>query len=90
MVGNHNPTKKIQCNVHKCIIESCEQQILLVLFVVVVSLFFTALLRPFYDDRLVRMEMLSLIVCFLKLFFGSMLLTDEKCVEDEAFVCVGA
>ena len=43
-------------------IESGEQQILLVLFVVVVSLFFTALLR------LVRMEMLSLIVCFLTFF----------------------
>ena len=49
-------------------IESREQQILLVLFVVVVSLFFTALLRPFYDDRLVKMEMLSLIVCFLTFF----------------------
>ena len=71
-------------------IESREQQILLVLFVVVVSLFFTALLRPFYDDRLVRMEMLSLIVCFLTFFFGSMLLTDEKCVEDATFLCVGA
>ena len=71
-------------------IESREQQILLVLFVVVVSLFFTALLRPFYDDRLVRMEMLSLIVCFLTFFFGSMLLTDEKCVEDETLLCIGA
>jgi hypothetical protein len=71
-------------------IESREQQILLVLFVVVVSLFFTALLRPFYDDRLVKMEMLSLIVCFLTFFFGSMLLTDEKCVEDETLLCIGA
>ena len=60
------------------------------LFVVVVSLFFTALLRPFYDDRLVKMEMLSLIVCFLTFFFGSMLLTDEKCVEDKKVLCVGA
>ena len=71
-------------------IESREQQILLVLFVVVVSLFFTALLRPFYDDRLVKMEMVSLIVCFLTFFFGSMLLTDEKCVEDETLLCIGA
>ena len=45
-------------------IESREQQILLVLFVVVVSLFFTALLRPFYNGCLVRMEMLSLICIY--------------------------
>ena len=32
-------------------------------------LFFTAWLRPFYDDRLVTMEMLSLIVCFLTFFW---------------------
>ena len=49
-------------------VESRVQQILLVLFVIVVSLFFTAWLRPFYEDRLVRMEMLSLIVCFLTFF----------------------
>ena len=36
------------------------------------------------------MEMLSLIVCFLTFFFGSMLLTDEKCVEEETFLCIGA
>ena len=60
------------------------------LFVVVVLLFFTALLRPFYDDRLVRMEMLSLIVCFLTFFFGSMLLSDEKCVDNEETLCVSA
>ena len=71
-------------------IESREQQILLVLFVVVVSLFFTALLQPFYDDRLVRMEMFSLIVCFLTFFFGSMLLTDEKCVENNILLCLVA
>ena len=45
-------------------IESCEQQILLVLFVVVVSLFCTATLRPFYNGCLVRMEMLSLICIY--------------------------
>ena len=49
-------------------IESREQQILLVLFVVVVSLFFIALLRPFYDAHLVRMEMLSLIGIYWKLW----------------------
>ena len=49
-------------------IESCEQQILLVLFVVVVSLFFTASLRPFYNGCLVRMEMLSLICIYWKLW----------------------
>ena len=52
-------------------IESGEQQILLVLFVVVVSLFFTALLRPFYDDRLVRMEIGNAFVncMFFNIFF---------------------
>ena len=54
------------------------------------SLFFTALLQPFYDDRLVRMEMLSLIICFLTFFFGSMLLTDEKCVENKILLCLVA
>ena len=58
-------------------IESREQQILLVLFVVVVSLFFTALLRPFYDAHLVRMEMLSLIVCFLRRNCGVVLLKNK-------------
>lgn len=66
MVGNCNSTANVIFI--SAFIESGEQQILLVLFVVVVSLFFTALLRPFYDDRLVRMEMLSLIVCFLTFF----------------------
>ena len=70
------------------LVESRVQQILLVLFVIVISLFFTAWLRPFYDDQLVRMEMLSLIVCFLTFFFGSMLLSDENCVENEEFLCV--
>ena len=51
--------------------------------VIVVSLYFIALLHPFYDDRLVKMEMLLLIVCFLTFFFSSMLLTDEACVENE-------
>ena len=88
MVGNCNSTANVIFI--SAFIESGEQQILLVLFVVVVSLFFTALLRPFYDDRLVKMEMLSLIVCFLTFFFGSMLLTDEKCVEEETFLCIGA
>ena len=80
-MGNCNSTANVIFI--SAFIESGEQQILLVLFVVVVSLFFTALLRPFYDDRLVRMEMLSLIVCFLIFFPGSMLLTDEACVENE-------
>ena len=66
MVGNCNSTANVIFI--SAFIESREQQILLVLFVVVVSLFFTALLRPFYDDRLVKMEMLSLIVCFLTFF----------------------
>ena len=66
MVGNCNSTANVIFI--SAFIESGEQQILLVLFVVVVSLFFTALLHPFYDDRLVRMEMLSLIVCFLTFF----------------------
>ena len=88
MVGNCNSTANVIFI--SAFIESREQQILLVLFVVVVSLFFTALLHPFYDDRLVRMEMLSLIVCFLIFFSGSMLLTDEKCVEDKKVLCVGA
>ena len=88
MVGNCNSTANVIFI--SAFIESGEQQILLVLFVVVVSLFFTALLHPFYDDRLVRMEMLSLIVCLLTIFPGSMLLTDGKCVEDETVLCIGA
>ena len=67
MVGNCNSTANVIFI--SAFIESGEQQILLVLFVVVVSLFFTALLRPFYDDRLVRMEMLLLIVWFVNIFF---------------------
>ena len=80
--------RKLSVILISAFIESRVQQILLVLFVIVVSLFFTAWLRPFYDDRLVRMEMVSLIVCFLTFFFGSMFLSDEKCVEDEEFLCV--
>ena len=62
--------RKLSVILISAFVESRQQQVLLVLFVVVVSLFFTAWLRPFYDDRLVRMEMLSLIVCFLTFFFG--------------------
>ena len=62
--------RKLSVILISAFIQSRVQQILLVLFVIVVSLFFTAWLRPFYDDRLVRMEMLSLIVCFLTFFFG--------------------
>ena len=62
MVGNCNSTANVIFI--SAFIESGEQQILLVLFVVVVSLFFTALLRPFYDARLVRMEMRSLICIY--------------------------
>jgi hypothetical protein len=82
--------RKLSVILISAFVESRQQQVLLVLFVVVVSLFFTAWLRPFYDDRLVRMEMLSLIVCLLTLFSGSMFLTDEKCVEDETVLCIGA
>ena len=80
--------RKLSVILISAFIQSRVQQILLVLFVIVVSLFFTAWLRPFYDDRLVTMEMLSLIVCFLTFFFGSMLLSDEKCVDDEVILCV--
>ena len=62
--------RKLSVILISAFIQSRVQQILLVLFVIVVSLFFTAWLRPFYDDRLVTMEMLSLIVCFLTFFFG--------------------
>jgi hypothetical protein len=31
-----------------------------------------------------------LIVCFLTFFFGSMLLSDEKCVDNEEMLCVSA
>ena len=80
--------RKLSVILISAFVESRVQQILLVLFVIVVSLFFTAWLRPFYDDRLVRMEMVSLIVCFLTFFFGSMFLSDEQCVEDKEVLCV--
>ena len=63
-IGGGNQLQKFSVIFTSAFIESREQQILLVLFVVVVSLFFIALLRLFYDDCLVRMEMLSLICIY--------------------------
>ena len=69
-------------------VESLTQQVLLVLFIIVCSLFFTAVLKPFYDDRLTQLEMLSLGICFLTFFLGAFFLSDEKCVEENEALCV--
>ena len=72
MVGTCDTSiRKLSTILISAFIQSRVQQILLVLFVIVVSLFFTAWLRPFYDDRLVRMEIGNAFVncMFFNIFF---------------------
>eukprot|EP00942_MAST-04A_sp_MAST-4A-sp1_P003259 g3259.t1 len=58
-----------------------EQQVLCALFVIALSLFITAIFRPFYDERLLQIELIAIGICFMTFFLGGMMLADSKCSE---------
>jgi hypothetical protein len=52
------------------------QQILTVLLCVAVLMFLTAFFQPFVNKQLLRLELMSLSLCFFTFWVGSMLVTD--------------
>ena len=52
------------------------QQILAVLLVVASLMFLTAICQPFVNEQLLRLELMSLSLCFFTFWIGSMLVTD--------------
>ena len=62
------------------------QQILTVLLCVASLMFLTAVCQPFVNQQLLRLELMSLSLCFFTFWVGSMLVTDPRGGEGTPFV----
>jgi hypothetical protein len=57
------------------------QQILTILLGLAILMFMTAFFQPFVNERLLRLELMSLLLCFFTFWVGCMLVTDPHSGE---------